>query len=72
MMTKTMTSIINVLSYTGSGQSPVVRLNNSTFTAPRVSGLGNLPLMSRMTINPVNSGLNGTVVSCFEGIYIIN
>ena len=54
MMTKTMTTRINVLSYTGSGQSPVVRLNNSIFTAPRLSGLGSLPLMSKMTITPVS------------------
>ena len=67
MMPHTMTSIINVLSSTGSGGSPVVRLNNSTFIVPRLSGLGSLPLMSRMTITPVSRSLNGTVVSCFEG-----
>ena len=54
MMPQTMTSIINVLSSTGSGQSPVVRLYNSTFTAPRLSDPDSLPLMSRMTINPVS------------------
>ena len=68
MLPQTMTSIINILSSTGSVQSPVVRLN-ITFTTPRLSGLGSLPLVSRMiTPGPVLSGsLNGTVVSCFEG-----
>ena len=58
---------INILSSTGSVQSPVVRLNNITFTTPRLSGLGSLPLVSRMIITPVSGSLNGTVVSCFEG-----
>ena len=67
MMTKTMSTRINILSSTGSGQSPVVRLNNSIFTAPRLSGRDSLPLMSRMTVTPVDRSLNGSVVSCFEG-----
>ena len=50
-----------------SGVPPVVTINNSTFTAPRLSGTDSLPLMSRMTINPVSRSLNGTVVNCFEG-----
>ena len=32
----------------------------------RLSGQFDLPLISRVTISPVSSGLNGTVVSCFE------
>ena len=67
MMPQTMTSIINILSSTGSVQSPVVRLNSITFTTPRLSGLGSLPLVSRMIITPASGSLNGTVVSCFEG-----
>ena len=42
-------------------------INNSTLTASRLSGNDSLPLISRMTINPVTSDLNGAVVSCFEG-----
>ena len=69
MIPQIMTTTINVLasSSDSSGQSPVVTINNSTFTAPRLSAPGSLPLVSGMTVTPVSSGLHGTVVSCFEG-----
>ena len=65
MMSQTMTTRISI---GRSGDPPVVTINNFTFgTAPRLSGLGSLPLMSRLTISPVSRSLNETVVSCFEG-----
>ena len=70
MMSQTMTSIVRVLSSlgdAGSGNPQVMTINNSTFTTSRLSGSESLPLLSRMTVNPVNSDLNETVVNCFEG-----
>ena len=69
MIPQIMTTTINVLasSSDSSGQSPVVTINNSTFTAPRLSAPGSLPLVSGMTVTPVSRSLQGTVVSCFEG-----
>ena len=67
MMPKTMTSTIAIYSSSSPISVPlVVMINNSTFTATRLSG-ENMTLMSRMTINSVNNGLNETVVNCFEG-----
>ena len=40
----------------------------SVITFSRLSSQDVLPLVSRVTVNPVSSGLNGTVVNCFEGI----
>ena len=50
-----------------SGIPPPVRINTTMFTYSRLSGPSSLPLISRLTINPVSRGLNGTVVNCFEG-----
>ena len=49
------------------GTPQLVMINNSTFTASKLSGDGSLPLMSRIMVNPVSAVLNGTVVNCFEG-----
>ena len=50
-----------------SGVPPSVIINTTTFTFSRLSYRDSLPLISRMTISPASSGLNGTVVNCFEG-----
>ena len=51
-----------------SGIPSPVRINTTVFTYnSRLSGPGSLPLISRLTINPVSRGLNGTVVNCFNG-----
>ena len=57
---QTMTpAIVAVLTSIGpSGVPLLVMINNSTFTASRLSGPGSLPLMSRMVISPVSSALN--------------
>ena len=49
------------------GAPPPVTINTTTFTFSRLSSQDSLPLISRITISPVSSGLNGTVVNCFEG-----
>ena len=68
MIPETMTTRITVITSIGpSGEPPVVIINNSTFTAPRLSGTDSLPLISRMTVSSVSRSLNGTVVKCFEG-----
>jgi hypothetical protein len=41
-------------------------IGTSTITFSRLSGQNILPLVSRITISPISSALNGTVVSCFE------
>ena len=55
-----------------SNEIPPVMINNSIFTFSRLSGSDSLPLISRMIVNPVTSGLNGAVVNCFEGSTAIN
>jgi hypothetical protein len=41
-------------------------ISTSMITFSRLSGPNVLPLISRITVSPVSSGLNGTVVNCFE------
>ena len=68
MIPETMTTRITVITSIGlSGVPPLVTINNSTFTAPRLSGTDSLPLMSRMTVSSVSRSLNETLVNCFEG-----
>ena len=43
-------------------------VSTSMITFSRLSGQDSLPLISRIVVNPVSIGLNGTVVNCFEGI----
>ena len=43
-------------------------VNSTSFTTSRISAQGQLPLVSRLLINPVTIGLNGTVVDCTDGI----
>ena len=50
-----------------SGSPGPLTISTSTFTFSRLSGQGSSPLISRVVVNPVSSGLNGTVVNCFEG-----
>ena len=50
-----------------SGEIGPIMINNSTSIFSRLSGDDSLPLISRMIVNSVTSGLNGTVVNCFEG-----
>ena len=49
-----------------SGEPPPVTINNAVITFSRLSSQDSLPLVSRLTISPVSSGLNGTVVNCFD------
>ena len=39
----------------------------ATFTFMRTSAQGELPLITTLSIDSVNIGLNGTVVSCIDG-----
>ena len=41
-------------------------VNSATFTFTRTSGLGDLPLISTVSIDSVSIGLNGTVVKCTD------
>ena len=49
-----------------SQQVPTMTVNSSFFNVSRVSSDKELPLVSRLVINPVNNGLNGTRVNCTE------
>ena len=51
-----------------SGTPPSLTISTSMITFSRLSGPNSLPLMSKIVVSPVSSGLNGTVVNCFEGI----
>ena len=51
-----------------SGIPQPLTISSSTITFSRLSSQDSLPLISRIVVSPVNSGLNGTVVNCFEGI----
>ena len=42
--------------------------SSSMVTFFRLSGQNESPLVSRVGVNPVSTGLNGTVVKCFEGL----
>ena len=63
-----MTHTSHVTSLGISGTSPSLTISNSMITFLRLSDQDSLPLISRAVVNPVSSGLNGTVVNCFEGI----
>ena len=41
-------------------------VNSTFFNVSRVSGRDELPLVSRLVINPVSVGMNGTRVNCTE------
>ena len=56
-----------ITSVGSSGIPPSLMISSSTITFSRLSGPNISPLISRITINPVSNGLNGTVVNCFEG-----
>ena len=49
-----------------SQQASSLIVNSTSFNVSRVSSHNELPLVSRLGINPVNMGLNGTRVSCTE------
>ena len=50
-----------------SGIPPPLTFSSSMITFSRLSAQGSSPLISRVVVSPVSSGLNGTVVNCFEG-----
>ena len=50
-----------------SGVPQPLTISNSMITFSRLSGHNSLPLISRVVVSPVSSGLNGTVVKCYEG-----
>ena len=49
-----------------SGIPPLLAINTSTITFSRLSGPNDLSLISRVTVNPVSIGVNGTVVKCID------
>ena len=51
-----------------SGIPQPLMISFSTITFSRLSGQNVLPLISRVTIDPVSSDLNRTVVNCIEGM----
>ena len=51
-----------------SGVPPPLMISSSMITFSRLSGQDSSPLVSRTVVNPVSSGLNRTVVNCFEGV----
>ena len=51
-----------------SGVPPPLLIRSTVITFSRLSGQDSSPLISRITISSVSSGLNRTVVNCFEGI----
>ena len=55
-----------------SGVPQPLTVGGSTITFSRLSGQDSLPLVSRAVVSPVSSGLNGTVVNCFEGVSSTN
>ena len=63
-----------------SDDTPVM-INSTLFTFSRISPRGNLPLVSRLLINPITTGLNGIVINCTDvstmetasaTIYVVN
>ena len=64
-----MTHAIAVTSAGPSGTFPaLLPISSSMITTSRLSSQDSAPLVSRVVVSPVNSGLNGTVVKCLEGI----
>ena len=49
-----------------SQQISTMMVNSTFFNISRVSGQDESPLVSRLVINPVSVGLNGTRVNCTE------
>ena len=49
-----------------SGIPPVLTVRTSMITFSRLSGPNILSLISRVTVNPVSSFLNGSVVKCID------
>ena len=45
-------------------------INSTTFTFMRISARGATPLVSTLSIDSVNIGLNGTVVHCLDARYL--
>ena len=45
-----------------------ITINSTTFNSSRLSGPGNLPLITRMIISPVAKGLNGSQVRCVNAL----
>ena len=49
-----------------SQQMSTMIVNSTMFNVSRVSSRDELPLVSKLVINPVSNGLNGTEVNCTE------
>lgn len=47
-------------------QMSQLMINQTVFTFSRISGENSLPLTSRLSISPIGSGLNGTLVNCTD------
>ena len=51
---------------TPNDQTSYIMINSTKFTFSRISAQNESPLVSRLLINPITSGLNGTVVNCMD------
>ena len=51
-----------------SQQASSLIMNSTSFNVSRVSSQDELPLVSRLLINPVSKGLNGTKMTCTERV----
>ena len=43
-----------------------VMINSTLFTFSRISARGHLPLVSKLMINPLTTGLNGIMINCTD------
>ena len=59
----TATEFSRTIRSTGGTLSPL-EVNSTIFNFSKTSAGDDLPVMSRLLISPVSSGLNGTVINC--------
>ena len=64
--TLTLTTILyrGIAASTASDQTTHWMINSTLFTFSRISAQNEWPLVSKLLISPVTTGLNGTVVNC--------
>ena len=61
-----LTFMRSISSVGASQQASTLMVNSTFFNVSRVSDQDELPLVSRLVINPVSVGMNGTRVNCTE------
>ena len=57
---------VSSIGSTGVGTEPQIINSTIAFTFLRLTSQGSIPLTSRMIINPVTEGLNGSQVNCVD------